>query len=216
MRILQINASTRGEESQSRQIAKVLIGELMKRGEAELDVIDLYDVDLPAVDKNAVGAKMAILKAASAEPEQAAAWGRLKRVFDRFAAADTYVINTPLWNGGVPYRLKHFIDIVTQPGWAFKFDPQKGYSGLLQDKRAIIVQASGVYFPGIQPNFGSDHATPYLDSWLNFIGVCSIEHVVVAPTVRNVDFAKTRSAAEVHATAVAINVLECTPKARSS
>ncbi|MBS0270946.1 MAG: NAD(P)H-dependent oxidoreductase, partial [Proteobacteria bacterium] len=171
MRILHINASARGEESQSLRVSKHLIAEIAKRTSVDLDEIDLYDAELPQVGKDAVGAKMAILKRIEATPEQAEAWHSLKQIFDRFSAADVYVINTPLWNGGIPYRLKHYIDIVTQPGWSFKFDLQTGYSGLLQNKRAFVVQASGVYYAGIRPNFGSDHATPYLESWLSFIGV---------------------------------------------
>lgn len=203
MRILHINASTRGDDSHSLQTAKLLIDEFRKRKSIECDIIDLYDVELPDVDKNAVGAKMALLKGTPATPAQACAWQALKRVFDRFVSADVYVINTPLWNGGIPYRLKHFIDIVTQPGWSFKFDPVNGYSGLLENRRAFIVQASGIYYHGIQPNFGSDHATPYLDSWLNFIGIRPVEHIDVAPTVVNADFATTRAAAASRAVAAA-------------
>ncbi|MBS0251248.1 MAG: NAD(P)H-dependent oxidoreductase, partial [Proteobacteria bacterium] len=52
-------------------------------------------------------------------------------------------------------------------------------------------------------NFGSDHATPYLDSWLNFIGIGPVEHIDVAPTVVNADFATTRAAAASRAVAAA-------------
>ena len=44
-----------------------------------------------------------------------------------------------MWNHGVPWALKHFIDTVTQPGMAFSFDPEAGYSGLLKGKTAVVI-----------------------------------------------------------------------------
>lgn len=44
-------------------------------------------------------------------------------MFDRFAAADAYLFSVPMWNAGVPYALKQWIDIISQPGWLFSFTP---------------------------------------------------------------------------------------------
>ena len=41
-----------------------------------------------------------------------------------------------MWNFGVPYKLKHYLDVLTMPGTLFGFDPATGYIGLLKDKRA--------------------------------------------------------------------------------
>ena len=118
---------------------------------------------------------------------------RKKSVFKRFAAADVYVLNTPLWNNGIPYVLKQYIDLVTQPGWTFGFDPIKGYEGLMAGKRAFVIHASGVYHEGISPNFGADFATPYLADWFRFIGVTDLQQMHVAPTVLNTDYAATKT-----------------------
>jgi putative NADPH-quinone reductase len=32
-----------------------------------------------------------------------------------------------MWNFGIPYKLKHYIDVLTQPGQTFNFDPTTGY-----------------------------------------------------------------------------------------
>ena len=32
-----------------------------------------------------------------------------------------------MWNFGIPYKLKQWIDVITQPGLAFRFDPAQGY-----------------------------------------------------------------------------------------
>ena len=109
----------------------------------------------------------------------------------------------PLWNNGLPYVLKQFVDVVTQPGWAFGFDMEKGYSGLLKNKKALVVHASGVYREGIPLGFGSDFSTPYLTDWLQFIGVEDIEQIHFAPTVVNAEFNLTKTQAEKQAAELA-------------
>ncbi|MCW5235646.1 FMN-dependent NADH-azoreductase [Verminephrobacter eiseniae] len=203
MKLLHINASTRGVDSESLKISTTFIAELRNHTELALDTFNLSDDELPEFDGLAVGAKMALFSGSGFSSEQTKAWERIKLVFDRFAAADAYVFNTPLWNNGIPYKLKQFIDVVTQPGWAFGFDVEKGYSGLLNGRKALVIHASGVYHTGIAAGFGSDFSTPYIDDWLKFIGVQSVEHIHVAPTVMNTDFAKTKTDAEIHARQVA-------------
>jgi FMN-dependent NADH-azoreductase len=202
MKILQINASTRGAESQSLAVADRIIAKLQRKPGATVDRLDLFDGRLPAFDANAVGAKMALFTGASATDAQKATWAQVEAVFKRFAAADVYVVNTPLWNNGIPYILKQYIDLVTQPGWAFGFDPATGYSGLMTGKRAFVVHASGVYHEGIPPNFGSDFATHYLADWFQFIGVTELEQIHVAPTVLNADYASTKAKAMARAEAL--------------
>ncbi|MOA25128.1 FMN-dependent NADH-azoreductase [compost metagenome] len=157
-----------------------------------IDEFNLFEDDLPAFDKNAVGAKMALFTGQDSNSKEKEAWAKIKEVYDRFASADIYVFNVPLWNNNIPYILKQLIDVVTQPGWSFGFDPSTGYTGLLNGKKAYLVVASGVYYEGISNNFGSDFATPYLNDWLKFIGVNDIENISISPTVLNTDYEKTK------------------------
>ena len=62
--------------------------------------------------------------------------------------ADGYLFSVPMWNAGVPYILKQFIDVVSQPGMVFAFDPAAGYTGLLTGKKAASIYTSAVYGPG--------------------------------------------------------------------
>ncbi|MND53904.1 FMN-dependent NADH-azoreductase [compost metagenome] len=193
MKVLHINSSTRGENSQSLLIAEQVIAKLKaKHSDLVIDEFNLFEDDLPAFDKNAVGAKMALFTGQDSNSKEKEAWAKIKEVYDRFASADIYVFNVPLWNNNIPYILKQLIDVVTQPGWSFGFDPSTGYTGLLNGKKAYLVVASGVYYEGISNNFGSDFATPYLNDWLKFIGVNDIENISISPTVLNTDYEKTK------------------------
>lgn len=194
MKVLHINSSTRSENSQSLLIAQQVITKLKaKYADLTVDEFNLFEDNLPAFDKNAVGAKMALFTGQESNSAEKAAWTKIKEVYDRFESADIYVFNVPLWNNNIPYILKQFIDVVTQPGWSFGFDPNTGYTGLLNGKQAYLIIASGVYYEGIQQNFGSDFATPYLNDWLNFIGVTDIENISISPTVLNQDYEKTKN-----------------------
>jgi FMN-dependent NADH-azoreductase len=206
MNILHINASPRNAESRSLAVANYFIAEFTKKHVAQVDRFNLFQDYLPEFGETTTAAKMALFTGQPQTAEQSAAWSDTRAVFDRFAAADIYIFNTPLWNNGLPYKLKQFIDVVTQPGWAFGFDPVKGYDGLLRDKKAVIVHASGVWHTGIAVNFGSDFSTPYLSDWLNFIGIDDIKHIRFQPTVLNSDVTATENEAKEQARRIALEL----------
>ena len=205
MKLLHINASPRGKDSHSLDTAENFIAQLSQKHEVEIDRLDLFNADLPEFGEVATGAKMALFAGREQTEEEIATWAAIRAVFDRFAAADIYVFNVPIWNNGIPYKLKHYIDLVTQPGWSFGFDPQAGYTGLMTDRRAVVVHASGVWHEGIGGAFGSDFSTPVLQDWLTFIGLTNIEHIRNQPTVLTPDIEAVKANALRHASDLASN-----------
>ena len=79
-----------------------------------------------------------------------------------------------MWNFGVPYKLKQYIDLLTMPGTLFGFDPAVGYIGLLKNKRATAVYSAGIYFDGATKPFGVDHVSTHFTDWLNFAGITDV------------------------------------------
>jgi FMN-dependent NADH-azoreductase len=202
-RILHVNASPRGDHSDSLLLARHFISEVQAAGGGidgggfELETLNLFDAGaLPEFGTTAAGAKMAVFSGRDQTPEELQAWTDARAVFDRFAAADAYIFNIPMWNAGVPYALKQWIDIITQPGWSFGFDPAAGYTGLLERKQAMAIHTSGVYSPGVPPAFGQDFSSSFFADWLQFVGITEATHVRFAPTVLNHDVDASRRAAE--------------------
>ncbi|HUN35039.1 MAG TPA: NAD(P)H-dependent oxidoreductase, partial [Trebonia sp.] len=115
--------------------------------------------------------------------EQQGEWDAARAVFDRFAAADAYLFSVPMWNAGVPYVLKQWIDIISQPGWLFSFTPDAGYSGLIRGKKAAVVYTSGVYQPGAPLAYGNDFHAAFFNDWLRYAGFTDIAEVRWQPTV---------------------------------
>ena len=148
-----------------------------------IDTVELWNEDLPQFDGDWAAAKMTFFGEGEMTRDLEKTWGRVTQITQRFIDADHYVINAPMWNGGIPYRLKQYIDIITQPGLLFGFDPEAGYSGLLKNKTATVICTSGVWSPGADPKYGSDFHSNYLAWWLDMIGVSDVKMVRFQPTV---------------------------------
>ncbi|GAA2642885.1 FMN-dependent NADH-azoreductase [Paractinoplanes durhamensis] len=190
--VLHISASPRGEASESRAIATTFL-DTVRAGSPEVPIeeYDLWDGTLPAFGPEAAAAKMAVF--AGAEPHSPA-WDAAVATFHRFDAADRYVFSVPMWNAGIPYILKQFIDVISQPGLVFGFDPADGYRGLLQGKRAAVIYTSAVY-----PAFGTDSQVPYLEDWLRWAGIDDIRSVHFRPNLVTADAAEGRRLAHAEA-----------------
>ena len=201
--ILHVNASPRGVHSDSLHLARHFLSVVQSAGDNSVDIqtLNVFDTGaLPEFGRTAAAAKMAVFSGKEQTAEQLRSWEDARAVFDQFAAADAYVFNIPMWNGGVPYALKQWIDLVTQPGWSFGFDPAAGYFGLVKGKQALAIHTSGVYAPGVPAAFGSDFSSTFFADWLDFVGIEDATHVRFAPTVVTADAGRARRAVEAELT----------------
>lgn len=187
-RLLHVSASPRGSASESLALGEQFLASVRDvRPDVEIDTFDLWDGTLPAFGPAAAGAKMALFAGQEPTGEQVDAWQAATATFERFAAADEYLFTVPMWNHGIPYVLKQLIDVVSQPGMVFSFDPEAGYTGLLTGKRAAVIYTSAVYGPGRPASFGADFQAPYLDGWLRWIGIHDITVVEFRPNLATAD-----------------------------
>lgn len=199
-KLLYIKGSPRAG-SRSIAVADAYLAALKaKHVDLTVDVLDPWTAGLPEFDGNRVTAKLTVFGGGTNEGSQATLWDEITAIANRFIAADRYLFAVPMWNGGIPYKLKQFIDIIHQPGLTFGFDPAKGYFGLLSNKKATIVYTSGAFsqaFPS--PAFGVDHQSTYMTAWFNQAGVSDIEEIRYQPTILTADsdgdFAKAKTAA---------------------
>jgi FMN-dependent NADH-azoreductase len=194
--LLHISASPRGTDSDSTALAHAFLdGHRAVHPEVAIEHLDLFDGTLPQFGRLAAGAKMAVFGGGQPTPEQSEEWQAARAVFDRFAAADTYLFSVPMWNAGVPYVLKQWIDIVTQPGWVFGFTPTEGYTGLIEGRKAAVVYTGGVYSPGAPLAFGNDFHSTFFNDWLRFVGIADVMEIRWQPTVLTASRDQDRAAA---------------------
>jgi FMN-dependent NADH-azoreductase len=180
--LLHVSASPRGAASESLALAATFLDAFTETHPGvPVDTLDLWDGTLPSFGAAATAGKMAIFAGGQPEGESAEAWRAVEATFRRFDAADRYLFSVPMWNAGVPYVLKQFIDVVSQPGLLFGFDPVTGYRGLLQGKKAAVVYTSAVYGPGRGPAFGSDFQSTFFPDWLHWAGVEDVAEIHLRP-----------------------------------
>lgn len=194
--LLHVSASPRGAASESLAIARTFLNALRdERPEVTIDTFDLWDGSLPEFGPAAAAAKMAVFAGQVPSGDQAAAWQAAERMFRRLAGADYYLFSVPMWNHGIPYILKQFIDVVSQPGMVFTFDADHGYTGLLTGKRAVVVYTSAVYGTGRPAAFGSDFQAPYFNDWLAWAGITDTTEIHYRPDLATADADADRQAA---------------------
>src|SRR5919199_1172813 len=185
--LLHLSASPRGTASESRAIAATFL-DAYRDAHPDDEIVewDLWDGTLPEFGPAAAAAKMAVFagsdpEADDPEGDEARAWRAAIDTFRRFDAADRYLFGVPMWNAGVPYILKQLIDVISQPGLLFSFDPDKGYSGLLTGKKAAVVYTSAVYGPGRGPTFGQDFQATFFTDWLRWAGIDDVTEIHLRP-----------------------------------
>jgi FMN-dependent NADH-azoreductase len=191
-RALHVSASPRGEQSNSIAIADAFLAEYRRQREVNVDRIDVF-ADLVPFAARQAEAKMAVIGGQEVPAGAAEAWAETLAVADRLLRADLLIVSTPMWNGGVPWALKLFIDIVTQPRVSFRFDPSTGYQGLLGGRRAVSVYTSRIYSPGVERAFGVDYQSTYLRWWLEYVGIDEIHELRLQPTFPGDDFERRRA-----------------------
>ena len=109
-RLLYIQASPRGDRSAARTVAEAYIDALRKKDAAvDVDTLDVWKNDLPPFNGPALEAKYAGLSGQPLSKTQIAAWDAIATLGRRFCDAEQIVLSVPMWNFGVPYRLKHEI-----------------------------------------------------------------------------------------------------------
>lgn len=182
--VLYIQASPRGERSHSMAAAEAFVAAYRDANPGDRVVtINLFEKELPPFNGPALEAKYAILHGQECSAAERAAWQAVEDVVNEFKAADKYVLAVPMWNFSIPYRLKHYLDILVQPTYTFSYSPEAGYKGLVTGRPMFISYARGGEYPAGSEAEAFDLQTKYLENILAFIGFTDIRKVVTEPTL---------------------------------
>jgi FMN-dependent NADH-azoreductase len=198
--LLHIESSPRKKRSASLDVARAYLDAYRDaHPDHRIDVLDLWSVEMPEFDGDALDAKYADLSGTPLSENQQQAWTNIRELARRLHDADTLLFSVPLWNFSIPYKLKHFIDVVSQRGILFSFD-ERGLQGLLKDKKAVVIYARGLdYSVGSStPAHSFDFQRPFMEAWLRSVGVSDVKSIVVEKTLLGpeVDYAARQAARE--------------------
>ncbi|WBF68694.1 NAD(P)H-dependent oxidoreductase [Desulfovibrio subterraneus] len=181
--ILYIQASPRKERSHSIAAADAFIAAYKEKDPtAQVTVLNLFETKLPDFDADGVSGRYKLGQGLDATPEEKAAWDKVIEVITLFKAADKYVFAVPMWNFGIPYKLKQFVDLVAHPTHTFGYN-ENGYFGLVTGKPAFVAYSRGGEYPAGTPAENYDFQKRYFNFILGFMGFTDITTVEVEPTL---------------------------------
>jgi FMN-dependent NADH-azoreductase len=181
LHLLEIQSSPRGDLSDSISLTKSFIEACTSNDTSVVvDRLNVWHERLPEFDYEAIGAKYKAVKHETMTEAESYVWERIQSLIRRFQSADRIVVGTPMWNFGLPYKLKHLIDLVAQRNYLFAYDG-KQYGPLLKVEKAVVVYTRGSRFlEGTPiPPARFDHQATYLDFWLQLVGVQDLRSVIV-------------------------------------
>ncbi|AMM17654.1 FMN-dependent NADH-azoreductase [Burkholderia sp. PAMC 28687] len=177
-RLLHVIGSPRELRSASREVADSFITAwLAANSNGTVDTLDVWSTELPEFDGYALGAKYAALEGRERTSQEVEVWEAITALADRFRNAQLIVFSVPMWNFGIPYRLKHLIDVVSQKDLLFTFD-ERGLQGLLTGVKGVTISARGAELGAF-----AEHQGAYMSTWYEMVGITEHHDIVVEKTL---------------------------------
>jgi FMN-dependent NADH-azoreductase len=182
MRLLHIISTPRSHESNTVRISNALIEALyLKYTDLNVKVLDLFKVDLPAVAGVNIESKYKLMTGQELDDNHRSSWEAIEANINRFLDADIYVVTTPMWNFGIPYALKYYIDAIVQPGYLFRYNEIGVPIGMVTGKKMFVVTSRGGDYSPNSYLSHLDFVEPYLRSIFNLVGITDITFINAQP-----------------------------------
>ena len=182
MKLLHIVATPRAHTSNTARISNHLIEKLyIKYDDLEVEVLDLFRADLPAVSGENIESKYMLMTGQELDAAHQNSWKLIEDNITTFLAADIYVITTPMWNFSIPYALKYYIDAIVQPGYLFKYDENGTPIALVHGKKMVCVTTRGGDYSKGGPLESLDFVENYLRTIFNFVGISDMHFINAQP-----------------------------------
>ncbi|MFZ2459523.1 MAG: NAD(P)H-dependent oxidoreductase [Streptococcus suis] len=140
--------------------------------EDRIEIVDVFEDQIPTLDKPLLEAMTAAKKGEEIASEQAERLERYNAFTQQFLSADKIVVVNPLWNLNVPSQLVSWINTINVAGLTFKYGPE-GSIGLIKDKKLLHIQSNGGVYAGQDP------AAQYIKSIFEFLGFKDIQQVFI-------------------------------------
>jgi len=183
MHLLHVIGSPRTGRSASRQVAHAFTEVWKERHpDGTVDELNVWEIDLPVFDGPVLEAKYAGIEGRPLDPAQADAWRAVETLAERFRQANVIIFSVPMWNFGIPYRLKHLIDVISQKDVLFTFD-ERGLNGLLGGRTVVTIAARGVQLGADFPPDQFDFQSAYLTMWSRMVGITDVRVINVEKTL---------------------------------
>ncbi|MFA6357971.1 MAG: NAD(P)H-dependent oxidoreductase [Candidatus Omnitrophota bacterium] len=179
-KLLHIIASPRKEESRTLRVSAVFL-KTFKESHPDwvVEELDLTQEQLPLLSARRLDGKYVLLGGKDLPEELKEAWKEIIAHIERFKSADAYLVSTPMWNFSIPYTLKHYLDVILQPRYLFRYTAT-GVEGLIKNKPVIVITSRGGDYTVPERRAG-DFQEPYLRFVFGLIGVTDLSFINAQP-----------------------------------
>jgi len=192
-KLLHIIATPRGEDSRTLAVSEAFLGEFHpSHPDWVADTLDLFHEPLPALTARRVDGKYVLLAGKDLYGQMRETWQDILLQIERFRSADGYLVSTPMWNFGIPYILKQYLDIIVQPKYLFRVTPD-GAEGLVAGRKLVVITTSGGEYRS-PDSAADDHLEPHLRTLFEFIGVTDLTFIRAQPMDVDADLRRSRIA----------------------
>ena len=162
-KIFRLDASMRHEGSLTRKRADALVSHL----DGMVLHRDLASMPLPMIDEEWINANFTPEEKRTDAQNQKLSYS--DELVKELQEADILVLAVPVYNFSMPAAFKAWVDLIARARLTFRYT-ENGPEGLLKDKKAYIVTASG----GVPLGSPADHLSPYIKHVLGFVGVTDV------------------------------------------
>ena len=181
MNLLHIRSSLFGTDGKSSQLSRHFIEQFQAQNPGgKVTERDLAANPVPHLDLTRLQANLTAPEQRTAEQQALATLA--DELIGELQTHGVLVLSVPMYNFGIPSTLKAWIDHVARAGVTFKYTAT-GPVGLLKHKKAYVMAARGGAYQGT----AADTQTPYLKTFLSFIGIDDVTFVYAEKLNMNAD-----------------------------
>ena len=180
--LLHVISTPRGLASNTGRISSALLEAIMEEDDdVVVTTLDLFKADLPSVAGRNIESKYKLMTGQALDDEASRdSWREIERTIEQFLAADVYLLTVPMWNFGIPYVLKYYIDAIVQPGYLFRYTETGTVEPLVKGKKMICVTSRGSDYSS-EPMRAFDFVETYLRTIFGFVGITDIRFFNAQP-----------------------------------
>ncbi len=180
-KILHIVATPRGDDSRTLKVSQAFLERFKRKyPECAIDELNVAAESLPSLSVKMIYGKYVLLGGKELTEKLKEAWNPIERHIERFLLADGYLISSPMWNFGIPYPLKQYIDLIVQPKYLFRYT-EKGVEGLVKNRKMVVITSRGGDYSQESPFHAYDFQEPYLRAIFGLVGITDITFVNAQP-----------------------------------
>lgn len=173
-KLLYVSANPKSElESISLTVGRAFVNQFQEvNPDFEVEELNVFDLELQDIDQDVLNGWGKLRTGMPLTEIEQIKVEKIEKITEQFISADHYLFSSPLWNLGIPGRLKIYFDNVVIARKTIAYTESGLPVGLLTDRKrkALYIQAAGGFHSG-EDAIHKEYASPYIKGITEFMGL---------------------------------------------